>query len=161
SYRPTAPLGTETQVTPAAPHFQGDPAVAAFANGNYVVVWHDVMEVDDELPGDPTTAGIFGQLYDKSGNPLGSPITVSQSDPSATLFYQPAVATDGTSKFIVTWAEEVPQGGDIRSRTFDLNGSPLGNETVVTGPVDNLIDEPRVAMNRKGAYVIVWRGPTV
>src|SRR5262249_47036162 len=118
-------------------------------------------EVDDELPGDPTTAGIFGQLYDKSGNPLGSPITVSQSDPSATLFYQPAVATDGTSKFIVTWAEEVPQGGDIRSRTFDLNGSPLGNETVVTGPVDNLIDEPRVAMNRKGAYVIVWRGPTV
>jgi hypothetical protein len=159
AYRPAAAIGTETQVTGASPHFQGDPAIAAFANGNYVVAWHVVMEVDDALPGDPVTAGIFAQLYDKSGKPLGSRITVSQGVPEATGFYQPAVATDGTSKFIVTWAEQVGQGGDVRSRLFDLNGSPLGNETVVAGPVDFPIEEPQVAMNRRGGYAIVWIGP--
>src|SRR5262245_2738630 len=128
AYRPSAPIGRETQVTPVSPHFQGDPSIAAFADGNYVVAWHVVEEVDDALPGDPVTAGIFAQLYDKAGDRLGSPITVAQDDPAGTGFYQPAVATDGTSKFIVTWAEEVGQGGEVKSRLFNLNGSPLGNE---------------------------------
>ena len=82
SYLPATPIGTETDVTPDSPHFQGDPAIAAFANGNYVVVWHDLTEADEELSTDPTKAGIFAQVYDKSGNKLGGVIDVSQGDPS-------------------------------------------------------------------------------
>jgi hypothetical protein len=160
AYRPTAPLGTETQVTAPVPHFQGDPGVAAFANGSYVVVWHVVLEPGEQVPGDSTTAGIFAQRYDKSGNPVGSPITVSQSNPNVTLFDAPEVATNGTNRFIVTWAEQVPKGSDIRSRLFNANGSPRGNQSLVSGPIANLVDEPRVAMSRKGGYAIVWRGPS-
>jgi hypothetical protein len=155
AYLPAAPLGTQTQVTGASPHFQGDPSIAAFANGNYVVAWDVDLEVSDKLPGDPAEPGIFAQLYDKSGHKLGGVIDVSQDDPAAG-YYQPEVATDGTSKFIVTWAEQVPQGGDIKSQLFNLNGSPLGNENVVAGPVDAPIDENQVAMNRRGDSVIVW-----
>ena len=66
------------------------------------------------------------------------------------------MATDGTASFIVTWAEQVPKGGDIRSRLFNLEGSPLGKVTEVEGPVDTPIEENQVAMDRRGNYVIVW-----
>ena len=118
-------------------------------------MWHDVLEADESLATDPTKAGIFAQLYDKSGNKLGDVIGVSDGDPSL-AYYQPTVATDGTSKFVVTWAEQVPQGGDIRSRTFDLDGAPLGKATVVQGPVDVPIEENQISMNQRGDYVIVW-----
>ena len=96
-------VGSEFRVNTTTASDQRNPAVSADGLGNFVVVW-------ESLGQDGSLYGVFGQLYDSAGLALGSELRVN----NYTLDYQrnPAVAADGSGKFVVVWRSNY-QDGDL------------------------------------------------
>jgi hypothetical protein len=97
---------------------QHSPRVAAFGDGGFVAVWYDNRNGNDD---------IFGQIYSASGAAVGSNIKLSD-DPGVNRQAFPAVATDGSKRFVVAWVDwrngVYPQNPDIYYRRFDSLGNP-------------------------------------
>ena len=127
----------------------GYPALAASASGDFVVVWQN-----------PHGAGwfsIFGRRYDSSGSPLGDAFLVNTS--STTEQRYPAIASDGSGAFVVTWStpRDFPYSNEgIFARRFDSAGNGLGNEfRVNTYQPGNQVNSA-VASDAAGNFVVVW-----
>jgi hypothetical protein len=146
------PLGPEFRVNTTMPlAATGSPSVAAGASGNFVVAWH--------VSGD-----IFARRYDSTGAALGPDFRVNTYTTEAQLW--PAVASDVTDNFIVTWAsagqEGEPGGGGggppfgVYARRYSSSGVPLGPEFRVNTYTTNNQFPPAVATDSTGNFVIVW-----
>jgi hypothetical protein len=88
-----APLGPEFLVNTFTTGYQGRPAAAADASGNFVVAWQGV--------GSGYESGVFGQRYDSSGNLLGSQFRVNTYTTNDQR--QASVAADPSGNFVVVW----------------------------------------------------------
>jgi len=131
---------------------QTAPAIASDANGNFVVVWSGSSLHDSDF-------GISAQRYNTQGQPLGPVIAVnhwttdSQNAPSI------AMADDG--RFVVTWVNpqqiEGNYDSDVMARRFAPDGTPLGNEFLVSDSTTGLQSAPKVAMAGDGRFAIVWQ----
>ncbi len=75
------------------------PAVAAFPNGRFVVVWAD----DSGSPDDPTGSAIRAQLFSPSGAKLGGEFRVNR--PTNGDQEEPAVAVFDNRDFVVVWTD--------------------------------------------------------
>jgi hypothetical protein len=149
------PLGPEFRVNTIVPGFQGWPSVAVGGSGNFVVAWQRQ---------DGDSAGIFAQRYDSTGAPIAPQFLVNTYTTENQSF--PAVASDATDNFIVTWAsagqEGEPGGGGggpplgVYGQRYSNSGAPLGPEfRVNTYTLGNqyLVS---VATDATGNFVIVW-----
>src|SRR5262245_21192241 len=105
------PVGGQFQVNTYTTGFQGLPAVAADASGNFVVVW------DDEGAGQV----LKGRRFDAAGGPLGGEFQVNSD--TTTAGYNPAVGSDASGNFVVAWADS---NSGVLARRFDSAGVPLG-----------------------------------
>ena len=94
------PVGTEFLVNSQTTNYQSTPDVAAFPNGGFVVTW---VTGDTTQDGDNTA--IKAQIFDASGNPVGSEFLVNsltanrQDDPHITVL--------DNGNFVVTWNDSV------------------------------------------------------
>jgi hypothetical protein len=88
-----SPVGSDFTVNSSTTGFQYRPAVAAVADGGFVVVWSD--------EGDLT-----GQRFDASAAPVGGEFVVNPPTP---LDEYPVIAGDVGGSFLVTWERS---GGD-------------------------------------------------
>jgi hypothetical protein len=134
---------------------QYDPAVAADAQGNFIVVWSEVANGNSE---------IRGRRYQANGTALGAPFKVNQ-DPAGTptipADFNPAVAAtkDG---FIVVWMSVLPAGNgfpggtpQVLARKLSTTGAPVGSQVKIsTGLVNG--DRPDVCVDSTGHPVVVW-----
>jgi hypothetical protein len=78
---------------------QSQPAVAAFPNGRFIVVWTD----DSGSPDDPSGTAVRGQLFSATGTKLGPEFRVNgrtQGDQT-----EPAIAVVDGSDFLVLWTD--------------------------------------------------------
>ena len=103
------PVGSEFQVntfTSGAQVPRITNAVAADANGNFVVVWHSIFQ-------DGSGFGVFGQRYDSTGARVGAEFRVNSYTTGDQLW--PAVASDA-------------------SRTFTSRSSTASSTTTTSGP---------------------------
>jgi hypothetical protein len=131
------PLGGEFQVNTYTTGGQRFSAVAADADGNFVVVWYGVS---------PTGAIIFGQRYDAVGNSLGGEFQVMPG------FGSPAVARDADGDFIV-----VAGNGAIFGRRFEASGTPIGGHFQVSqAGAFNTHYSPAVGADEDGEFVVTW-----
>jgi hypothetical protein len=149
---------TDTLVNTIESGDQITPAVAANATGDYVVVW-TTSQTD--------SGDIMAQRYDRYGRTVGRAFLVSsyqaardfalQSSTSPGLQTEPTVAMDNFGNFVVVWAGT---GADdsygIYARVFDVNGAALGEEFLVNQFTSNVQDEPAVAMDADGDFVVTW-----
>ena len=92
----------------------GYPDVAMDPNGNFVVVWND-WHADG-------TYDVYMQLFDSTGNRIGTNITVV--DRTADV-YLPRVARSRAG-FVVVWADMVDGGWKIYAQRYQNNGNPVG-----------------------------------
>jgi Ca2+-binding RTX toxin-like protein len=126
---------------------QDTPDIAMNADGQFVITW-------ESLGQDGDLNGIFAQMYDRDGNPVGDEIAVnditngSQDDP--------VVAIDGSGNFVIAWEDSSTDIETVNARRFDSTGTPLGDSFVVstTAGIDH--DTPDIAMNANGDFVIAW-----
>ena len=154
-------VGSEFQVNTHTAGDQKEPSITALSNGGYVITWTDGSGKDGDI------MGIFAQVYDYSGNALGSEIQVN-SHTSKDQDY-PSIASLSDGGFIVTWSSHKQQqssgGWDVYGQRYDAKGSQIGNEFLInttTGEVnasfDIQITEAGNALTglEGGGFVAAW-----
>ncbi len=100
-------VGDEIQVNTTTTLAQTIPSVAGFDGGDFVVAWRSPFQDGD-------STGIFGQLFDTSGNFMGGEFQVNSYTTDAQS--SPALAVGRHGEFVATWISE-EQDGD-RSGVF-------------------------------------------
>jgi hypothetical protein len=92
------PLSGEFKVSTSTYLNQRTPAVAGLAGGNFVVVWVS----EHQTSGDNVRAGIFGQLFNPEGVPLGGEVAISTT---TNVCANPAIAPLANGGYIVVWGQ--------------------------------------------------------
>ncbi len=148
-----APLDSNFRVNDdTGPNIQAYPAIAIDGFGDFVITWHDYRHGSMYVH-------IYAQRYESSGTPLGSNFKVSEDVGNVAQVY-PAVATDDSGNFIITW-ENTRNGWDnydIYAQRYDSSGAPLGSNFRVND--DTGITEQKgsaVASDSSGNFVITWK----
>ncbi|TKJ41401.1 hypothetical protein CEE36_08075 [candidate division TA06 bacterium B3_TA06] len=114
--------------------------------GNTVLLW-----TEHPYP-NPDEAFLRLQLFDTSGNPLGSPQTGYQGYvPSSNRAV--AVSLNDQAEFAIVW-----DGDTIYARRYSFQGGPQGDPFRVHGdlPDDANLNYPGVALNDAGDLVVTW-----
>jgi hypothetical protein len=117
---------------------------------NFIVVWSG-NGLDDP------DQGIYGHVFDSDGNPLGSDFRIN----TTTLNGQthPSVAADPFAiGYVVVW-ESANGGGtlrDVHGQRLEANGAPRGPEFRVNTFTTGNQDQPSVAVDDYGNFVVTW-----
>ncbi len=124
-------LGDERQVNSFTTGEQGEPSVAALADGGHVVVW---TSTNQDATGD-NDRGVFGQRFDASGAPVGGEFLVNVTTTSAQ--FDAKVAGLANGGFVVVWEDFSQQVQSNAfpaavARIYGADGSPASGEINVT-----------------------------
>ncbi len=149
---PALPVGGPITVSaPSDQDRQDSPALALDATGGFVVVWQSASLA---TPGGPYD--IYARRYAADGMPEGSAFQVNTSTPVTVP--NPSVAMDAAGDFVVTWQGYNQSVGtsDIYAQRYASNGTPLGSNFLVGASTSAVLNEPSVAMDATGDFVVAW-----
>jgi hypothetical protein len=154
-YLSTSPFATQSIVNVFTAGGQKQPSISSgisLLSGapDFLVVWSG-NGVDDP------DQGIFGHVYDSSGNALGSEFRINTTTASGQSL--PSVAADSFALgYVVVW--ETPNGGgtlrDVYAQRLNANGTPRGPEFRVNTWTTGNQDQPSVAVDDYGNFVVAW-----
>ncbi len=129
---------------------QIDPAIAAFDDGGYIVVWVSNGQ-------DGSGYGLYGQRYNTDGSTNGSEFLVtSETTDSET---NPSVATFSDGGFVVAWQDQTSGVyAWTEARVFNADGTPATSEFQVSPGVDgdNEGYQPTVVTLSSTDFAVVW-----
>jgi hypothetical protein len=142
-------VGNAFQVNTETTNDQDDPVVAMDANGNFVVIWESREQ-------DGSGEGIYGQRYAADGTTLGSEFLVNTT--TAAFQADPAVAMDANGNFVVVWESSGHDGNGkgIAAQRYAADGTAQGGELLANTAVIGDQEDPEVAMDADGNFVIIW-----
>ena len=144
------PLGEEFLVNTTTKDSQDTPAVAALADGGFVVTWQS-----RDFGG--TEYDIFAQRYNASGNALGNEFLVN----SYLTGFQTnsAVTALDNGGFIVTWQSDGQDGSEegIYAQRYGNNGFPIGEEFKVNTFTSKNQGAPSITTLNDGSFVVTWQ----
>ena len=89
--------------------------------------------------------------------PIGPVFQVNTSTESDQLL--PVVASNGGGRFVVVWESNATGNEfdyDLFAQVFDASGARIGTEFRVAQTTAGSQDEPAVAMDEDGGFVVVW-----
>jgi hypothetical protein len=140
----------EFQVNQFTPYNQRNPAVAALANGNYVIAWISEQERSAK------SVDVYARIYTDAGVPLTDEIPVNSGTfPCST----PAIAPLGDGGFTVVWAQKntivTTNGWDIWGRPFSAGGMPEAGDFGINTYLYGDQYQPTIAAGPTGSLV-VW-----
>ncbi len=148
------PLGAQFQVNTYTTQTQKQPAVAADAQGNFVVVWRSYGAVADA-----SGSSVQGQRFAANGTPLGGQFQVN----SFTTSYQdyPAVAADALGNFVVAWESGAANNGDsdgvsVQAQRYAASGAAQGGQFLVNAYTTGHQRNPDVAADGLGNFLFAW-----
>lgn len=105
--------------------YQGEPALAARADGKTLVAWLDGREGGSVFG---TTFDVYAQWLDADGQPIGGNFKVNDTTgPQRNTSV--AIATDSTNGFVVAWIDRrnfPGDAGDVFAQRYDASGTPIG-----------------------------------
>lgn len=122
------------------------PNVAIGDNGIFVVIWMKESGKNS----------IVARLYNADGSAGTEPFAVNTV--SFNSITQPSIAMAGSGHFVVVWDGDPNRAGDddIHARLYQPDGTPIAEQFVVNTTRTGAQQNPRVAMNNAGEFVIVW-----
>ena len=141
-------VGSEFQVNTDTNQGQEGPSVAVLADGGFVVAW--------DSPGDGYWDGIYGQVFNGSGDRVGSEFQVNTYTDRDQA--RPSVAALSDGGFVVTWessGQDTSEWG-VFGQMFDSSGSRVGNEFQVNTHTTDGQQGPSVATFSDGGFVVTW-----
>ena len=144
-----APAGGEFRVNSYTPGGQQEPAVAAEADGDFVIAWQSA-------PQDGSSTGVYAQRYTRAGDAVGGEFRVNTTTESSQS--DPAVAVDAAGNFVVAWFSFGQEAGaGIYAQRFTASGDRAGEEfRVNTFTAGNQL-AAAAAMDHQGDFVIAWQ----
>jgi len=143
------PRGDQFQINTYTTNYQDAPAVAADANGNFVVVW-------DSMGPDGNAFGIVGRRFDAAGVAQGTEFLVNSYTTS--FQFQPSMAADASGNFVVVWVSNAQDGSayGVFGQRFDAAGAAQGGEFRVNTYTTGYQLAASVAADASGDFVVVW-----
>ena len=143
-------ITSQTRVNTEIIGDQSNPAVASNADGDFVVVWHEVYGAYEDI-------NIYGQRFDSDGNKEGNQFQVNNPGYYSVF---PDVAMDANGNFTVTWhkIEDAASNTYVYAQRFNANGTKEGPEFQINGTTFHQYN-PAIAMSANGDFIIVWDGP--
>ncbi len=133
--------------------WQSPQAVAADADGNYVVVWTK-----------QTASGwdVYARRFNAFGNAQGDEFLVNSATSSGDhtvgdqMYATVAMNADGS--FVVTWTDLNGVGGsaDICAKVYNADGTARGDQILVNTTTAGDQMYSSVAMDANGGFVVVW-----
>jgi hypothetical protein len=143
------PSGEQFLVNTHTTNLQGYPAVAADADGDFIVVWSSLGQ-------DGSRFGVYGQRYDASGVAQGGEFRINQF--TTELQFRPAVSMDAGGDFCVAWTSFTQDGSGygIYARRFSASGVAQGDEFRVNALTSGHQNYPSLAMDPGGDFVVAW-----
>ncbi len=150
-----SPQGAQFQVNSSSLGAQVQPSVAADADGDFVVVWYST----DPTVGDASGWGVQGQRFASNGTAQGLEFPVNTYTTGNQFL--PRVSAEANGDFVVVWQSAGSSGTDssghsIQGRRYASNGSVVGGEFQVNSYTTNNQQEPSVASDSDGDFVVVW-----
>ena len=146
----TLAAGSRTLVNTFTTGNQTTPAIAADANGDYVVTWSSVGQ-------DGSGYGIYAQRYRSTGIAQGTAFQVNSFTSQNQL--DPSVAMDAAGDFVIAWESALEDGSDygVYAQRYNSSGSAVGSEFLVNTFTTGAQEAPSVAMDSTGDFVIAWQ----
>ncbi|MCB1516995.1 MAG: hypothetical protein KDJ19_05185 [Hyphomicrobiaceae bacterium] len=140
-------LGSEFQVNTTAAGAQDNPAIAALANGGFVIAW--------ESP-DASSDGIFAQRYDANGGLDGIEMQINTTTTSQQTM--PTIVGLSDGRFAVTW--QSTQGTafwQVITKIFAADGNVTTDELRLDAVANNITNtSPRAAALANGYYAVAF-----
>jgi hypothetical protein len=145
------PLGEAFQVNTTYTRNQTRSDVSVSDDGQFVVVWSQTGYSGSDV----ASIGIYGQRFDSLGSSLGAELRVNSYLGGRREL--PSIAMNQAGEFTVVWCGT---GRDdqygIFGRRFSASAVPLGPEFLVNTYTTYAQWWPKIAMDGKGQFVVVW-----
>ncbi|MBN3891790.1 MAG: cadherin-like domain-containing protein [Nostoc sp. JL31] len=143
-------VGGEFQVNTSPNNDQVNPIVAMDTNGNFVISWQSSGQ-------DGSGYGVYAQRYNSSGVAVGGEFQVNTHTESSQ--YNPTVAIDATGDFVISWQSYYQDGSylGIYAQRYNSAGVAQGSEFLVNTHTQGYQNNPTVAMDTTGDFVISWQ----
>jgi len=146
-----SPQGSEFQVNTYTTNFQRSPAIAIDGDGDFVIAW---QSFDQDAP---NSIGVYAQRYSATGMKQDEEFRVH----TLTTLKQatPTVAMDDKGEFVIAWEEDRFGGSrlEVYAQRFDADGLALGEEFQANTFTSDVQENPAVALDEEGDFVIVWQ----
>ena len=144
------PSAAEFQVNTTVTNVQYLPSIAALADGSVVITW-----TAGGAP-DGADTGVYGQIYDASGDAVGGEFLINTY--TASHEQLSAVAGLAGGGFVVTWQTEDHDGDGygIFGQLYDGIGNTVGSEFLINSHTANDQQRPSVAGLADGGFVVTW-----
>jgi Ca2+-binding RTX toxin-like protein len=157
---PAIPFGSPFLVNNIYAGFQYRPAIAALANGGFVISWQDDS---DALKSDE----VHFARYDAYGvrlTPAGTDGTANTIDGSSQ--FESSIAAFADGKYVVVWTDASEESPDfdnraVRGQVFNADGSKSGSEFIANSTFPLSQDEPSVTVLDTGKFVVTWSSEIV
>jgi Ca2+-binding RTX toxin-like protein len=137
-------IGEQILVNTTLANAQYRPAVAALADGRFVVAWTDM--------------DIRAQLFAADGSKLGAELLVSQVNQSEQS--NPTIAALAGGGFVIAWEDNSSSGAtggpEVKARLFDRDGAASGGEVQVNVETDGSQYGAFVAALAGGGFAVSW-----
>jgi hypothetical protein len=144
------PVGGEFKAFGALSGGQTRPAVAALADGGFVVTCDDYGRDGDDMD------GVYGQIFNKEGTRSGGEFRVNTYKTEDQRESVIVPLSDGG--FVVTWQSDVQDGVNpgVYAQRFGAGGAKSGPEFRVNTWVPFAQERPETATLAAGGFVIAW-----
>ena len=147
-------VGSEFRVNTYTVDDQYIGTITSLVDGGFVVTWGSVGQ--DSVGQDAESVGVYGQVFDGDGRPVGSEFRVNTYTTANQVGQRTTSLADGG--FVVTWSS-VGQDGDgygVYGQVYNDDGTRVGSEfRVNTYTAGN--QEVRSAMSlADGGFVAIW-----
>ena len=113
-------------------------------DGSFVAVW--------------SNRHVVGRRFNAAGSQIGDEFLVNIHNNAYNRFL-PRIAAAADGSFAVVWTSRGGQDGDgdgVFAQRFDRLGQPVGSELQVNSETVGDQNDPALAMNAAGAFVVVW-----
>ena len=145
--------GAEAIVNTYTTSDQSIPAIAAFADGSYIVTWESAGQ-------DGSGDGIYAQIYNADGSVKVAEFRVNSETVDGEG--NPTVATFSDGGFVIGWRDVVAGSHAwTEARVFNADGTPATGDIVLkTGVVDgtNEAYNPTIVVLDDNSFAAVWNG---
>ena len=141
-------LGNEFQVNTYIKNDQENSVLTSLSNGNFVVTWQSSSQ-------DESSWGIYGQLFDASGNKKGSEFLVNTTTNDEQR--NPSITASSDGGFLVVWQSRENYYWKAKGQKFDADGTTNGDEFSISSSQYESFEELSATSLSNGDYVISFR----
>jgi len=151
------PIGAEFQISATATAGQTNATVAGLVDGRFATVWEDG-------DADGSSTGVFAQVFEGNGTPVGGVFQVNLEASSAQ--FDPAITATTDGGFVISWTSITSatagdgNGQGVFARRFDADGSALTGEVQLNEQIASTQNLPDISALANGEFVAVWTSAT-